>query len=112
LYLYYGEKLFEHFQFKPIWNEIIEYLKKWKVSIPDLPEINFDSNFNDTFNEIKDLSPSIFRKLFKNDDIFNEIVLTIFPQKKTLEMLRDYFNTKNEKIYKTLYTSLNEKIDN
>jgi len=37
-----------------------------------------------TFNEIKDINPSIFRKLFSNNDIFNKIILTLFPEKKTL----------------------------
>ena len=52
-----------------------------------LPEINFDTNPLETFEEIKELNPLVFRKIFINNQIFNEIVLTLFPQKETLKLL-------------------------
>jgi hypothetical protein len=42
--------------------------------------------------------------------IFNEIVLTLFPQKKTLELLVQYFSGKTEIIYRNLVNSLIQKI--
>jgi Holliday junction resolvase-like predicted endonuclease len=111
LYLAYGQDLFDFLGNTQIWNEILEYLKKWKDSIPDLPEINFDLNAEETFNEIKNLSTSIFRALFTNDEIFNQIVLTLFPEKITLNYLLDYFNkNRNKTIYDTLYKQLQKRL--
>ncbi len=54
-----------------------------------MPEINFDKESKQSFNEIKDLSPSIFRKLFSNTELFEQIVKTIFPENKVLLLLID-----------------------
>lgn len=112
LQLFYGKELFEYLKQGDIWNEILNYLEKWKKEIPDFPETNFDTNPNTSFEEIKDLSPSLYRNLFRDDEIFNEIVLTIFSEKKTLKLLLNYFNAKaNEKvIYKTISTMLEERL--
>ena len=72
-----------------------------------LLNLNFDLEPDQTFNEIKDLSPAIFRKLFENPVVFNDIVLTLFPEKKTLNLLLDYFKKNSSKeIYKTLSNKL------
>jgi len=108
IYLFYGKELFEFLNKANAWDEILDYLGKWKNSIPDLPELNFDLNASATFNEIKDLPTSIFRKLFENEEIFKDIVLALFPEKKTLRLLLDYFKQKiNISIYRTLYNDLN-----
>jgi len=75
-----------------------------------LPEINFDLDANHTFKEIKDIKPLVFRKLLQNEDVFNEIVLTLFPQKTTLNLLLDYFSTKTETIYKTISGNLRNRL--
>ncbi len=109
LYLFYGKELFEFMNITDVWYEILEYLKNWKDSIPDLPELNFDLEPEQTFNEIKDLSPAIFRKLFENQEVFNDIVLTLFPEKKTLNLLLEYFKQKsNNAIYMTLSNKLEQ----
>ncbi|WP_188681834.1 HpyAIV family type II restriction enzyme [Thermogymnomonas acidicola] len=109
LYLFYGKELFEFLNAIDIWYEILDYLKKWKASISDLPELNFDLESEQTFNEIKDLPPSVFRKLFRNREVFNDIILTLFPEKKTLSLLLEYFKQNNNKaIYKTLSEKLEE----
>ena len=83
-----------------------------KKEIPELPETNFDLNAQSSFEEIKDLNPAWFRNIFDNDEIFNEIILTIFPEKKTLKLLLEHFTTKSTEktIYKTLSELLNKKI--
>lgn len=108
--IFYGKELFDYFNYPDIWNEINLYLAKWKEEIPDLPEINFDIDADMTFNEIKDINPSIFRKLFSNNDIFNKIILTLFPEKKTLNLLLTYFQSKDLTIYKTLAENLETKL--
>ena len=103
LNLDYGKELFEFLGHSEIWKEILKYLEEWKKEIPEFPETNFDLDAESSFEEIKDLNPSLFRTIFDNEEIFNEIVLTIFPEKKTLKLLLDYFESKAEEktIYKT-----------
>lgn len=112
LRVFYGEDFFNHLNNKDIWNEILEYLRKWKNQIHELPEINFDINSSQTFEEIKELPPKVFRKLFTNDEIFKEIILTIFPKKETLFLLLNHFENHPSglKIYNSLYQILAEKL--
>ncbi len=112
LHLFYGEQLFKFLGQGETWNEILEYLPKWKSEIPDLPEINFDLDSSSTFEEIKDLNSGIFRTLFSDDQIFNEIVMTLFPQKSTLKLLYDYYKSKssNKVIYGTLTRLIGERL--
>lgn len=111
LHLFYGEELFAFLGHVEIWKEILKYLADWKKEIPELPETNFDLNATSSFEEIKDLNPTCFRSILGNNEIFNEIVLTIFPEKKTLKLLLEYFKTKSERtIYKTLSELLEKRI--
>ncbi len=108
--IFYGKSLFDYLGYSDIWEEILNYLDIWKKEIPDLPEINFDLDAQHTFYEIKNIKPLVFRKLFENEEIFKEIILTLFPNKTTLRLLHDYFLTKNETIYKTLANNLSKRI--
>jgi hypothetical protein len=111
--LCYGEELFVKEKLNSIWNEeIIDFLKKWRDELPDLPEINFDLMAEDTFNEIKDLPTSVYRSLFDNVEVIDVIFPIIFPEKKTLGMLSEYFlklsreNSTTSKLYLKLYHKL------
>lgn len=115
--LYYGGELFskneEGMQDIPyeMWNEINEYLMLWKETLPDMPEVNFDVNSEEVFEEIKDLSPAIYRKLFENEDVVEQILPIIFTTGEVLRKLRGYFySKKDKKIYETLYKKVNEYI--
>lgn len=112
--LYYGDEMFseningiEAFPYE-MWDEIVKYLTNWKKTLPDMPEINLDIKSNEVFEELKDLSPSYYRKLFDNDDIREQILPILFPQKTVLKMLESYFATKEEMIY----TNIAKKIAN
>lgn len=110
--IFYGKPLFDYLGYTDIWEEILDYLVEWKKEIPDLPEINFDLDAQHTFEEIKDLKPLVFRKLLTNDELFKEIILTLFPEKTTLKLLLEYYLTKHETIYKTIAKNLVERISN
>ncbi|MDD2548357.1 MAG: restriction endonuclease [Candidatus Pacebacteria bacterium] len=113
IYLFYGAELFDFLGQNDVWEEILDHLRCWKKEIPDFPETNFDIKCKHSFDEIKDLSPSLYRKIFENDLIFNEIVLTLFPEKKTLKLLLGYFKEKSTKkiIYKTLTGLLERRLE-
>ena len=108
----YGKEFFSLLKIENVWDEICDYLVKWKEEIPELPEVNFDADAEQSFNEIKELPPSIFIKLFENEQLYNEIILTLFPQKKTLHLLLNYFKelATEQTRYKTLYNILKEKL--
>jgi len=112
LNLNYGKELFEFLGHSEVWKEILKYLEEWKKEIPELPETNFDLDAESSFEEIKNLNPALFRTIFKNDEIFNEIILTIFPEKKTLKLLLKHFESesKEKTIYKTLFELLKKRI--
>lgn len=102
--LFYGGQLFsqvEDFDVE-IWYETLDYLEQWKATLPDMPEINFDNNAEVVFEEVKDLPPIIYRKLFNNLEIRRQIFPIIFPKNTVLDMLCDYFFSKTEQIYRTL----------
>ena len=104
----YGEELFKELNMSPIWFEILEHLKKWKNGIRELPETNFDLEFKTTFEEIKDLPPKIFRSIFNNEEIKKEIIPVLFPENKTLILLRDYFKSKEERVFQNLSLMIEE----
>lgn len=108
--IFYGKPLFDYLGYSEIWAETLNYLEKWRKEIPDLPEINFDLNAQHTFEEIKDLKPLIYRKILENNQIFEEIILTLFPEKTTLKLLLQYFSEKEGTIYKTITENLKSKL--
>lgn len=112
LKLFYGKEFFEYLGHGEAWEEFQKYLPMWKEEIPDLPLINFDLDPESTFEEIKDLNPAYFRTLFSDEKLFNEIVLTIFPEKLTLKKLAAYFSelAYRDPIYATLYKLLSKKL--
>ncbi|WQX93387.1 restriction endonuclease [Helicobacter pylori] len=75
----------------------------------NLPSLNFDENPLESFKEIKDLAPSVYRKLLDNDEIFN-LVLILFPEQKVLKMLVEHFRQQNKTICQQLASKLEEKL--
>jgi len=102
--LCYGKELWDEIVHPEIWNELLKYLEQWKKEIPDMPSINFDDDAVSTFEEIKHIEVSVFRKLFNNKIICKDILPILFPENKSLKLLHQYFYQQEEQhnIYKTL----------
>ncbi|WRB62949.1 restriction endonuclease [Helicobacter pylori] len=109
LSLCYGKELFENLNILQVWDEILNHLARWRETLPDLPSLNFDENPSESFQEIKDLAPSVYRKLLDNDGIFN-LVLILFPEQKVLKMLVEHFRQQNKMIYQQLASKLEERL--
>lgn len=109
LSLCYGKGLFENLNILQVWDEVLTHLVRWREILPDLPNLNLDENPLESFKEIKDLVPSVYRKLLDNDGIFN-LVLILFPEQKVLKMLIEYFKQQNKTIYQQLASKLEEKL--
>ena len=110
--LCYGEELFSRSIINNlsdlIWNETLSHLKEWKRELPDMPELNFDNDASVVFEEIKDIPPSVFRRLFANEEIKTQILPIIFPNGTTLHMLSEYLDSKIQPVYKKLSRQIND----
>ena len=83
--------MFEQLSYPDIWRNIMTNLKKWRHDIPDLPNVNFDTNPEESAEEIKDLPLRIFRKLFDDERIVEQILPVLFQTGETLAILEPYF---------------------
>lgn len=108
--LFYGSEFFDYLNFSDVWEEIIEHLTKWREGIPELPKINFDSAPKSSFEEIKNMSPADYRRLFDNYEALVDIYRMLFPKCATLRLLYDYFLKQEAEIYKTLAEKLDKVI--
>ncbi len=109
LSLCYGKGLFEKLNIPQVWDEVLTHLARWRGTLPDLPSLNFDENPLESFKEVKDLAPSVYRKLLDNDEIFN-LVLILFPEQKVLKMLVEHFRQQNKTIYQQLASKLAQRL--
>lgn len=105
----YGKDFWDSINHSDIWEEVLIYLERWKKEIPDMPSINLDENPEKSFEEICNLKPIIFRNLFSDERICEEILPIIFSENKTLTLLKNEFLERGKS--QTIYKSLAEKID-
>ena len=109
--LFYGGELFEYLGKPDLWEQMLSWLKNWKDSLPEFPQINFDSNPEKSFNEIKNLGIGHWRRILENDRLWEGGVMNvIFREGKTLIMLSEFFKSKDQKPYKELAKLLEEKL--
>lgn len=90
----YGEEFFVMLGMESVWGEIIKHLIQWRRELPGFPKFNYDDNATESFEEIKDMRPGVFQKLFSNEEICQHILPILFPERKTLKMLVDYWDSK------------------
>lgn len=84
--------MFNQLGLSHVWPDIMNNLQKWRQDIPDLPNVNFDSNPEESAEEIKDLPLRIFRKLFDDERIVSQILPVLFPTGVTLRLLLPHFD--------------------
>jgi len=109
--LFYGKELFEYLKRPEIWENILLWLKQWKDSLPELPEINFDTVPQESFEEIKMLELRSWRKILENDTIWEEgIIKAIFREGETLRLLLEFFKKQHTTPYNQLATILTKRL--
>jgi hypothetical protein len=112
LYLFYGKELFEYFKHPEIWDSILSWLKEWKNSLPELPDINLDKTPQESFDELKDLELRVWRKIIENEKLWEEGILkAIFREGTTLKILVSFFKSKQSVPYENLSISLTERLN-
>lgn len=90
----YGQDMFNQLGLSHIWPDIMNNLQKWRQDIPDLPNVNFDSNPEEFAEEIKDLPLRIFRKLFDDEGIVSQILPVLFRRAQRWRYLSRIFEHK------------------
>ena len=107
LRLCYGEELFAELGCPNLWREILQHLERWHAELPDITEVDFDKDPQDSYAEIKDLSPTVYRKLLGNENL-TEILRVLFPKAATLELLAEWFQEQYQHANKNKYKGLSE----
>ena len=117
LYLFYGEELFKFLKSPDYWEKLLNWLIEWKELLPEIPEINFDKNPEDSFKEIQNLEIRYWKKLLENEKLWEEnIIKAIFNNGETLRRILDYFanqksnNQKSKQSYRELCELLEERL--
>jgi hypothetical protein len=99
----FSKELFDYLGKPDLWEQILSWLKQWKDSLPEIPEIDFDKTPEESFEEIKELPIRYWRKLLENEKLWTEgIIKAIFRNGKTLELILDYFEKQNTQPYNEL----------
>jgi len=112
LHLFYGKELFEHLKLPELWEELLGWLKMWKNSLPETPELNFDRNPEESFEEIKKLQPGDWKKILKNDSLWEEGIMgALFKSGETLRLLLNHFTSSEDKKYRELAELLKERLE-
>ena len=70
LNLLYGKELFDYIGKPDLWGQILAWLKQWKDSLPEIPDIDFDKEPEESFEEIKDLPIRHWRKILENEKLW------------------------------------------
>ena len=102
----YGQDMFNQLGLSHVWPDIMNNLQKWRQDIPDLPNVNFDSNPEESAEEIKDLPLRIFRKLFDDERIVSQILPVLFPTGETLRLLLPHFEKQGLPIAQNISTGV------
>lgn len=111
IYLFYGSEFFKFLGKEDFWSKMLEWLKKWKDNLPELPEINFDASPEESFEEIKDLDLRYWRKILENDKLWDYGIMKVLSKEgKTLRLVLEYFKNNPSHPYQQLVLRLSERM--
>lgn len=111
-HLLYGRELFDFLGEENIWDSFIDCLKLWKTTIPDLPNVDYDENVNDTINLLENLSLADWRKLIENDELWEEngIITRLFRSGESLRAICNTFENYKERRLREQYIEIARKL--
>lgn len=96
LHLFYGNEFTNYLDKVAIWDEMTEYLFKWKISEENKIELNFEEDWEDTKKELLDnVSKNSWKKIINNNQVVEEVLPILFPTGKYKEILKE-LNIKNQ----------------
>lgn len=90
LNLFYGDEFTKYLEKEFIWEEMTEYLFKWKMSEESKIELNFEEDWEETKKELLDnVSKNSWKKIINNENVVKEILPILFPTGKYKEILNE-----------------------
>ena len=111
LHLFYGAEFFTFLGQPNLWDDLIDWLQQWKAALPELPEINFDSTPEASFQEIKGLENRTWRKLITNNILWDQAIMSaLFKEGNTLSLLLEHFRRENTSSYPQLAKDLSLRL--
>lgn len=88
MHLFYGNQLFEFLDKMTIWNEITNYLKRWKAEESYTIELNFEKDWKVTKQELlAEVPKKYWNRIAKNKEIQEKFMSILFPTAKYKEIL-------------------------
>ena len=88
LNLFYGDEFTKYLEKEAIWDEMTEYLFKWKMSKDNKIELNFEKEWLETKKELlENVSNNSWKKIINNEGVVKEILPILFPMGKYKEIL-------------------------
>ena len=90
LHLFYGNEFMEYLDKISIWDEMVNYLIRWKQSDENKIVLNFEEDWEETKLELSQHVPKAnWLKLINNEAVMSEIFPILFPTNKYIEILND-----------------------
>ncbi len=88
LNLFYGNEFMNYLDKISVWDEMLDYLVKWKQSEDNKIILNFEEDWQETKDElIKNVSKQSWRKILSNKEVVEQILPILFPTGKYKEIL-------------------------
>ena len=90
LNLFYGDEFTKYLEKTTVWDEMTEYLMRWKLSDDSRIELNFEEDWIATKKELlNNVSKNSWRKIIRNKEVVEEILPILFPTGKYKEILSE-----------------------
>lgn len=88
LNLFYGAEFTNYLDKTRVWDELNEYLLRWKMAEDNKIELNFEKDWEETKTELLEYVPKkVWKKLMKNQVVVDKILPILFPTAKYKEIL-------------------------
>lgn len=94
----YGEDFFKKFFLSINWPTLLNWLKKWKEELPELPELNLEKEIN-MINLSEKRIEKYIQKIINNEKLWKEgIIKVLFPTGDIWkDLIEKYQSEKNKK---------------
>lgn len=90
LHLFYGDEFTSYLSKESIWDEMTEYLIRWKMQDDETIELNFENDWDNTKRELLEkVSIRNWKKIISNKAVVSEILPILFPTGKYKEILNE-----------------------
>lgn len=114
IHIWYGSELFEHLPFAnaPDWDKMLDWLKRWQRDLPELPDVNWETN--DAIAELQNIAqryPLLWRRFAEQESLWKEgYIDVLFPTRKGLQAVLAALEQVGGKAYKDAAEALRQRL--